>query len=879
MPGDASDLKDTATALADANANSVRESRAPSTTGGLPTAVAPGTRYARVSNRLEWLRARQDGFVGAVLLSVDDRRDRVVLAWPSRPDSGFVTAALVAREVRSTGRRRHITLGLWPWRAGAIHAARSILVHPGDLGTIGSQSIARLRSHKQASRQHSKDAFAHESLSMVEMRLKDLDEPGARSASAVRNPTLLETTVYFPPVHSGPSTRYQANPDRFLKRVRDHTVMGSKGSAMPDRMAEIGNPLTAPFALFGLLPGSRASTCEALRFSRFEQHGLDAIVVDLMRTARSHLNADWERQFSELLQGRDASTRTGAPVVVLCDDSFTLRRASAILEKQNRRTGRDHLTQSGMVLLQEGVLCPIEGRPPERELTPLTFQADIKDAELAVVRTRFSMLMRTVRNAGHANEARKLGQGLGALRRFANLPVGIAEAKKCASILFPGDADEESEARSRFFVTSALKPMTDAAAALPEFANEIGSFVDEFNARFKAWEQQTPISIKLSKLLKDKRWNAREVLFAFPDATTADVFLGSDQGIACRSVVIDVSQLAGHLRASAWRRIVVFQADNRAVRVLLTTQCRPDVVLLLGDAASTPLLCSDLDPIISLPEFARFAERARALRSALARGGSDEFLTTREFEYHYHQTRRPESIDFTQANDGYRGDVIEVHLSSGAQVNYRPVSDVLLFSDEETRPFERREARRVRPGDSVLVLHEQLRNKLAAALSRSRTALSELRRYHERVATFRDSLPGQDMTAKARHVLAQMQALDASLGAHELRNIQRWLSVVPSEAPQPPRAARDRHRFTVFTDVIGISRGFAETFWTLAVLPSRAYSAQEGHLFNKRIVNFVLDPESVASAAGLREFSGIWQAIVDSVETVQQVVRRESSRG
>jgi hypothetical protein len=91
------------------------------------------TRYARVSDSGVWLEAPHKGFVGAIIASTRDGRDRVDLAWPSRPDNGFVAAALALREARSTSRLAHGTLALWPWRSGAAYAARSILVNADDI--------------------------------------------------------------------------------------------------------------------------------------------------------------------------------------------------------------------------------------------------------------------------------------------------------------------------------------------------------------------------------------------------------------------------------------------------------------------------------------------------------------------------------------------------------------------------------------------------------------------------------------------------------------------------------------------------------------------------------------------------------------------------
>jgi hypothetical protein len=62
--------------------------------------------------------------------SVQDRRDRVVLAWPGRPDNGFVAAALYLLKGWARGWHGHATLAVWPWRPGITWSARSISSNP-----------------------------------------------------------------------------------------------------------------------------------------------------------------------------------------------------------------------------------------------------------------------------------------------------------------------------------------------------------------------------------------------------------------------------------------------------------------------------------------------------------------------------------------------------------------------------------------------------------------------------------------------------------------------------------------------------------------------------------------------------------------------------
>jgi hypothetical protein len=842
------------------------------------------------------MEAPHKGFVGAIIDSMKDGRDRIVLAWPSRPDNGFVAEAVALREARATGEVTHGTVALWPWRSGATYAARSILIHAEDICLTARRAFVEL--YQQPLRKHG--MLAHESLCMVELRLNDLvrasrrgRDPSSRTADdlgdsapchdrampkaeplATRNPTLLETTAVFVPSESPAPLAYSLNTDQVLRRMRRYTTIDT----IPGRVAEVGDPLVTPFALMGLMPADQRELARCLAYERFITHGLDVVVVDLTRTARATLEPDWQRQLTALLTALDGATLPRRPpIVVLCEDAFAMRRADLAVRKhaEEARTGRRRPLEQGALLLKAGILEAF-GSPAPPELPALRFLADVKDASLVPLRDRMIRLIRRLRDAGHGNAAIAVGRGLHTLSTFASLPVGIAEARNVARILFDGDGREEVQARSSFFPTSALQPMAEIDSAAPEFAAETRELLDEVKSRVCNWEQATPVSLKLAQLLGDSGWNASDVLLVLPDARTADVFLVSDSGVACKCTVIEASNLTDLTNTSDWRRVMVVRPESKVVRALLTMPTSPSRVLLLGDAAGTSLIAAELKPLASFPEFAPFAARAAALYAALERGGADETMDFAEVEFHYHIPTAEDVIDLTQAADGYRGEIVHFYLEGGGRATYRPGGDVLVFTPDEIRPFKRVVARSVVTDDNILVLREDIRERLSEALSRSSKTAAQLKQYHEEVVRFRQRLPGDTLTAKARHVLGAMRAIDTSIGDHEVPNIVRWLSVEPRDSPQQPRAARDQRRFSVFMEAAGIEKTFSNALWNFAIVPVRGYSSQEGHLFNKRIVQFVIDPEGVAAGAGWREYDGLWQTVVDSVD---RVIHKETSNG
>ena len=386
--------------------------------------------------------------------------------------------------------------------------------------------------------------------------------------------------------------------------------------------------------------------------------------------------------------------------------------------------------------------------------------------------------------------------------------------------------------------------------------------------------------LKALEFLNQAEWNTATTILAFPDRRIAETYLASDRAVQCACTVIDHRGIFEFAAIADVKRIIVVGPTTQAVRALLTTSLDPDVVLFLGDAAGSALLCAELAPLSRLDAFSSIAGRAAALTEALRRGGSNEALDAAEAEFRMVVTDQEERIDLTQANEAYRGSVIEMRTQRGLTLHYRPTSDVLLLSPGEVRPFERINAREVEAGDSILVLKNDVRELIRRAIAGSRKSIAQLGMYHETIADLRGQLPGGTLRDKARHVLRDMQRENASVPDSELHNIVRWLSAddapMKIDGARQPGAARDWPRFQLFMRAAGIDEPAAKGYWDAAITSSRSYRAQEGHLFNQRVVQFVLDPEAATAWASMRD---VWQQVLEGVDEIVNVTTmREDTR-
>jgi hypothetical protein len=509
-------------------------------------------------------------------------------------------------------------------------------------------------------------------------------------------------------------------------------------------------------------------------------------------------------------------------------------------------------------------------------MAPISFEADIKDASLARVRNDLVTLGQAFRKSAQSIAADAVSRALAFLRRAASSPIGLAESRRIADILHDGEDEVDARARGLYRPKVALGPLAAAAELIPEHRDRAEALVREVEARATAWDDETPVSAKLSRVLGENEWNNAGTLLVIPDRRAADIYMSSDRAVHVRCEITDARGFADRVRVKTPERVVVVGMTPEVTRTLLTLPVPPQKVLILGDVAGIALIAAEIAPLGRILAFGSIAERARALSSALQRGGADEKLDVTEAEFRVVAALPEGEIDLTRSGEVYRGEVIRLTTTRGHRLAYRPTSDVLQFSPGEIRPFERTHARDIRRGDRILVLDASVREPIRRAIAGSRENLKQLSVYHDRIAAIRAAAAGTSDQEKARNVLIAMRAIDPALDSSELQNVVRWITADKSppggDGIRQPRAARDLPRFRTFMQAVGVDSHLIDMYWRAAIVPARSYRVVEGYGFNQRVVQFVLDPEASAGAAGWKNMPGLWQLVIDALDEVTEIV-------
>ncbi|MCK8787232.1 hypothetical protein M0638_22930 [Roseomonas sp. NAR14] len=836
---------------------------------GISCPLATPLRYARTTGTGEELVLSEAGrsLIEALFSSMDDRRDRTVLAWPNRPEGAFVAAAIALHEGRATGRLGRAAVALWPWRDSAtVHAARSILVESQDLIAVARAAAKDVQDDKEWSRQPD----AQDTLNVVHFSLRGAKRRGRWTVS---RPNLLEITPTFGPHSVEP--HYRTDPAQVLYRVREHTRIADMGAACANaNLGRLGDPSKAPLAVFGLPPAAERDVARCLAFPRFANLGLDAILVDATRRIRDELGDRWERGLVALLGALDRMGTARPGVVALADDAFGLRVVEEALRKRAQavRPQRRPLERRGMLLVQRSLLGPASS-PALQTLPEVEYRFDLKDGTLLATRRALLGLAQRAEREGDADAANGARAALAFIRSIANLPVGYDEAMRIVWANHASDDELDLRMRRRLGLDTALIPLHDAWSARDgAFKVELDEVRKEVQRRIDGWRKATPMSLKLRGVLSKAKRDGKDPLLALPGSDSLSLFSASSLAdeFPCRAV--ETRRLADAVAAHETPLVIVVGPSPETVRLLLTLDPSPPKVALVGDAAGSALLAAELYPLTRTANFAPVAARATAMLRELGKVEADLSEDMAE-------TRAPPlpdlmNLDFTREGGRYEGAVVRVVTEGGYSIAYRKGSDVLRQTPDELRCFERARAADLRRGDSILVLVPRLLEQFREAFARSPGAQRELRAYHEAVARCCASLPGRTHRDHAWEVLHRIQRADPTFGDFEIDNVVRWVRVDGNTLDDPgaqPQTPRTWARFSRFTQVLGMSPALAEAYWRAAIRPARSFRISEGMMFHERAVAFVADPEGVMARPGARDLAPLWQAILENVDTVRTV--------
>lgn len=828
------------------------------------------------------------------LHAAQHRSRHIAMVWPATLKTLTVVHALATLVRWHEGDKQGVRGLLFPtktnvfYRLNHLHLDRKSLLHIANDLVEGNGNAKVIRSMRD------KDAFL---FSLADKCLPEISgEPF--------NPTIGELLPLF--LATPDSNGWSACDGRLLALVRAKLARRAHAKALQMNCAVIGDPHTAPDALFALDGRMRE---EELRKACKALSKLGPPEVVLVQATRSVRFAapGWKGQLARFCLMLEDIFQSAMPgVVVVTDEPHAAYRLKDELWERNHKRDlhhrwhtRNEFRVSGIpsTVGNEGLLAP--GTREAAHPSPREFDVHIVDADAAKVANRL------IRIAGAAPggqaSAKPLADAAAFISRLAALPCGIRHMSE-----YLAGPDVTDRTRREFDWPTHL------GAAL-EFDRSVGvgddrpfllDYLERGSKLFGNYYAATPFAHKLATLVGNAAMGKkRSVAIVFPNALyrrLAERFLTEyDQypagatydSFGDRVHLLSSAQLEEHIDDLRGATLVFAGLNEDCLRVLLTDDRVPAHSVLLLTQRAGQFLRATLKPIVErMPEFKSYKPRIESILRQLKDLPEDaSVLSTGDYVL---PTFRVElSSDIASHEQEVDPDSWGIRFDNGLTQYRRGTSDVYVYepaSQHATEAgFRTCQVRSLEVGDRVFLMSAELREMVeqvlcdaGVSIQSDKTFESALRSYHELVQKrLAQRFPQATVADQVRAVRQSMVELDASLERRlpTLKAMRHWIDLgrspdTPFEQLRPQAPNRE-DVFKAFAEVLGFSSLEAAYHWQRVITAVRTSRRLDGRHVSDIYAYMLLQPESVMAHSSIRRktLQQLFDKARENVATVEIV--------
>jgi hypothetical protein len=682
-----------------------------------------------------------------------------------------------------------------------------------------------------------------------------------------------------------------------LGRVRH----GAALDQLQDHRAEISQPATAPFAIFGISP--RSNVKSALQHPALTKgRQADACLLDLGPPGLAYLGPGWEgdvEAFLEMLVAHHPET----PVFAVTQDIYVHRRVAHLLAKvglaERPSTGS---AQFSRIIVRSSEDC-FAVDADIGEITEVGFQFHSAAGQGAAA---LRALSDTARASSDPSTAGLLRHSMGSVRRAMSLPCGLAATHE---VLSETDAGAEAflERRSAGTVLAVIKRQIELSADGAE-RQRLADAERAVDAAFNEFENDTPIGSMLAEIAGAVSRKASPSVIAF--SSDYELLLGQrricgddEQGEQIKKRIASgfirlatLQELDGELARiesgrsrNSWKRLIVVAPPRDPFAILLGRKWLPEEIIVLADREFVDRLGVTYAALASHPDLSgagkigsRLANAAAAAKTeARARdvGPIDLDVDARG------PTLTDETvIDLTAGeDDDDESEVVEFALESGRTMRVR-LGGLVIRHDRfaDVNPFQRATAREVTSGNTIVVPNQAFVQEARAVLPVRILAQTRVQVYHAAVEAALSRLPGATRAAKARHVIERLRSAGARAVVEA--TVLDWLNVAEHKLLPPerlrPHAPQHWREFRAFMGIVDVQPALADTIWREGIEPLRIGRRRAGARMAQAFVSVLVDPHGGPSSMPADVKEGIARLRRQAMEHLDGVlaVRRQDQR-
>ncbi|MGR7919653.1 hypothetical protein ACU6RQ_00765 [Zobellella denitrificans] len=827
------------------------------------------------------------------LHAAQHRSRHISMVWPASFKTLTVVHALATLARWHEGDKQGIRGLLFPVKTNAFYRLNHLHFDRLSLLRIASD-LAEVNGNPKVTRSMcDKDPFL--------FWLNDSNLP--QVSEEPFNPTIGELLPLF--MATPDSVGWKACDSRLLALTRAKLARRAHAKALQMNCSVIGDPRTAPDALFAL--DGRMSEDE-LRQACRELAKLGPPEVVLVQAARAvrFEATSWKGRLTRFcLMLEDVFSDHTPGIIVVTDEPHAAYRLKDELWKKNQKRDSQRRWHSpnefqivGMpsTVGAEGLLPP--GVTEVAHPAPREFDVSIVDADAAKVANKLVRIANVA--PGGRDAAKPLSEAASFLSRLAALPCGVRHMSE-----YLAGPDVSGRTRAAFDWPSHM-------GAAQEFDRSIGvgdsrpallECLSRGSELFRSYYNATPFAHKLAALIANVSTNKRSVAIVFTKALyrrLAEHFLAEyDQypaGVTYEDIrervhLLSAAQLEEHLGGLQGATLVFAGLNEDCLRLLLTDNRVPAHSVLLLTQRAGQFLRATLKPIVEqMPEFKSYKPRMESILRQLKDLPEDaSILSTAGYVL---PTFRVElSSDISSPEHEVAPDSWLIRFDNGVTQYRRDTSDVYVYDPVSQHAtdagFRMCQVRSLEAGDKVFVMSAELREMVEQALrdegvpiQSDRTFESALRGYHEQVQKrLAQRFTQATLSDKVRSIREEMLAFDPHLESRlpTLQAMRHWIDLgrspnTPFEELRPQAPLRE-NVFKTFAQVLGFSSLETAYQWQRVIMAVRTSRRLDGRHVSDIYTYMLLQPESVMAHSNIKRqtLKQLFDKARESVATVEYI--------
>lgn len=799
------------------------------------------------------------------LHAAQHRSRHIAMVWPASLQTLSVVHALATLMRWHEGDKKGVRGLLFPVKTNAFHRLNHLHFERESILRIASD-LAEVNSNTRVTRSmRDKDPFL---FSLTDGSLSPV-------AGERLNPTIGELLPHF--LATPDCVGWNACDSRLLAHVRAKLARRAHAKALQLNCAVIGDPGTAPDALFAL--DGRMSEDELRRACRALGRLGPPEVALVQATRAVRLEASgWKGRLARFcLMLEDVFGAAAPGVVVVTDEPHAAYLLKGTLWEQNNkrdaarrwRTPHEYgIAGIPSTVGDEGLLPP--GASEVAYPAPRELDVSIVDADAAKVANKLVRIANVA--PGGRDAAKSLIDVASFLSRLAALPCGVRHMSE-----YLAGPDISDRTRTAFDWPSHV-------GAVHEFDRSVGigyerpallECLNRGSQLFGNYHQATPFAHRLAALVANAvAGKRRTVAIVFTNALyrrLAERFLSEyDQypgGAAFESFrervhLLSASHLDEHLDGVEGSTLVFAGLNEDGLRLLLTDDRIPAHSALLLTQRAGQFLRATLKPIVEcMPEFKPYKPRMESIlrqlkdlpEDASVLSGGDYVLPTFRVEL---------SSDVSSSDHGIDPDAWIIRFDTGTTQYRRETSEVYVYDPASQHAseagFRTCQVRSLELGNKVFIMSAELREMVEQVLrdagisiQTDKTFESALRSYHEQVKRrLAERFPQGTLTDKARSIRGEMIALDPRVEGElpSLQAMRHWIYLEHSPNTSfeelRPQAPMRESTFKAFAQVLGFTGLEAAYQWQRVIMAVRNSRRLDGRHVSDIYAFMLLQPES-----------------------------------